>query len=100
MRKRLFKAIFNRRGQPQTVDDATTAVNRSSEAEALTSSAVEAALKQLTLDMPGDMDVSEAAQVQFAFPRLTAELDAVGRLRQSRRDDDALGTIVMESDNR
>lgn len=100
VRKRLFKAIFDRRGQPQTVDDVTAAVNRSSEAEALSSSAVEAALKQLALDIPGDMDVSESAQVQFAFPRLTAELAAVGRLRQSRRDDDALGTIVIESDNR
>ncbi|ETX01777.1 MAG: hypothetical protein ETSY1_06080 [Candidatus Entotheonella factor] len=100
VRKRLFKAIFDRRGQPQTVDDVTTAVNRSSGEEALAPSGVEVALKQLALDMPGDMDVSETAQLQFAFPRLTAELAAVGRLRQSRRDDDALGTIMIESDNR
>ena len=43
VRKRLFKAIFDRRGQPQTVDDVTTAINRSAEAEALASTAVEAA---------------------------------------------------------
>ncbi len=100
VRKRLFKAIFARRGQPQTVAEVTAAVNRDSEAVALTSSTVETVLKQLSLDMPGDMDVSERAEVRFAFPRLAAELDAVSRLRQSRRDDDALGTIVIESDNR
>ncbi|PON11180.1 hypothetical protein C2W62_46185 [Candidatus Entotheonella serta] len=100
VRKRLFKAIFDRHGQPQTVNEVTTAVNRDSEASALSSSTVEVTLKQLTLDMPGDMDVSEMAEVRFSFPRLTLELDAVKRLRQSRRDDDALGTIVMEADNR
>lgn len=100
VRKRLFKAIFARRGQPQTVEEVTAAVNRGSGEEALASAVVEAALKELTLDMPGDMDVSEMAEVQFSFPRLTAELAAVGLLRQSRRGDDALGTIVIESDNR
>ncbi len=100
VRKRLFKAIFARHGEPQTVDDVAAAVNRGSEEEALAPSAIDTALKELTLDMPGDMDVSEMAEVRFSFPRLTAELAAVGRLRQNRRDDDALGTIVMESDNR
>ncbi len=99
VRKRLFKAIFARRGQPQTVADVATAVNRDAEEAALASSVVEAELKQLALDMPGDMDVSETAEVQVAFPRLTAELEAVSRLRRHRRDDDALGTIVIESDN-
>jgi hypothetical protein len=82
------------------VDEVTAAVNRGSGEEALASAEVEAALKELTLDMPGDMDVSEMAEVRFSFPRLTAELAAVDRLRQSHRDDDALGTIVIESDNR
>jgi hypothetical protein len=100
VRKRLFKAIFARRGQPQTVPAVTTAVNRGSEEAALTPPEVESGLKQLVLDMPGDMDVSGSAEVQYAFPRLTAELDAVERLRQHRRDDDALGRIIMESDNR
>jgi hypothetical protein len=100
VRKRLFKAIFARRGQPQTVPAVTTAVNRGSEEAALTLPEVESGLKQLVLDMPGDMDVSESAEVQYAFPRLTAELDAVERLRQHRRDDDTLGRIIMESDNR
>lgn len=99
-RKRIFKAIFARQGRPQTVDEALAAVNQGAGEEALSPSAVEATLKQLTLDMPGDMAVSETAEVQFAFPRLTAELTAVKRLRQNRRDDDTLGTIVIESDNR
>jgi heme/copper-type cytochrome/quinol oxidase subunit 2 len=100
VRKRLFKAIFEPRGRPQTVKDVTAAVNRDSGEEALASPEIEAALKQLALDMPGDMNVSETAEIQFAFPRLTTELAAVDRLRQNRRDDDALGTIIMESDNR
>jgi hypothetical protein len=50
--------------------------------------------------MPGDMAVSEVAEVQYSFPRLTAELTAVERLRQGRRDDDTLGPIIIESDNR
>ncbi len=100
IRKRIFKAIFARQGQPQTVDDVTGAVNRGAGEEALSPPTVEAALKQLTLDMPGDMAVSETAKVQYAFPRLTTELAAVKRLRQNRRDDDTLGKIVVESDNR
>lgn len=101
VRKRLFKAIFARRGRPQTVDDVTAAVNRGAGEEvALTPPDIEAALKQLALDMPGDMTVSETAEMQFSFPRLTTELAAVGRLRQARRDDDSLGPIMMESDNR
>lgn len=100
IRKRIFKAIFTRQGQPQTVDEVMAAVNRSSEVEALSPPTVEAMLKELALDMPGDMGVSETAAVQYAFPRLTAELAAVERLRRNRRDDDSLGTIIMESDNR
>jgi hypothetical protein len=50
--------------------------------------------------MPGDVAVSEVAEVQYCFPRLTAELAAVERLRQNRQDDDTLGPIIMESDNR
>jgi hypothetical protein len=46
------------------------------------------------------MDVAGSVEVQYAFPRLTAELDAVERLRQHRRDDDTLGRIILESDNR
>ncbi len=75
------------------------AVNRSPEVEALSPPTVEVMLKELTLDMPGDMAVSETAAVEYAFPRLTAELTAVERLRRNRRDDDSLGTIIMESDN-
>ena len=100
VRKRLFKAIFARRGQPQSVNDVAAAVNRDAGEAALAPSEVEAAMKELTLEMPGDVNVSDAAEVEFSFPRLTVELDAVGRLRQSRRGDDALGSIVMETDNR
>jgi hypothetical protein len=82
------------------VSAVTAEVNRGSEEAALTAPEVESALKQLVLDMSGDMDVSESAEVQYAFPRLTTELDAVERLRLKRRDDDTLGRIIMESDNR
>jgi hypothetical protein len=100
VRKRLFKAIFARRGRPQTVEAVTAAVNRGSGEAALTPPEVESTLQQLVLDMPGDMAVSEVAEVQYSFPRLTAELTAVERLRQGRRDDDTLGPIIIESDNR
>ncbi len=100
IRKRIFKAIFAQRGQPQTVDTVVATVNRSPEVETLSSPTVEAMLKELVLDMPGDTNVSETAAVTYAFPRLTTELTAVERLRENRRDDDSLGTIIMESDNR
>ena len=79
VRKRLFKAIFARRGRPQSVNDVAAAVNRDAGEAALAPSEVEAALKELALEMPGDMNVSDAAEVEFSFPRLTVELDAVGR---------------------
>lgn len=100
IRKRLFKAIFARQGRAQTVDDVTAAVNRRSREAVLSPPEVEAALKELALDMPGDMEVSEEAKLQFAFPRITSELTVVERLRRHRRGDDSLGTIVIESDNR
>jgi hypothetical protein len=100
VRKRLFKAIFARRGRPQTVETVTAAVNRGSGEATLTPPEVESTLQRLVLDMPGDMAVSEVAEAQYSFPRLTAELTAVERLRQGRRDDDTLGPIIIESDNR
>lgn len=82
------------------MDTVVATVNRSPEVETLSSPTVEAMLKELVLDMPGDTNVSETAAVTYAFPRLTTELTAVERLRENRRDDDSLGTIIMESDNR
>ncbi len=99
IRKRIFKAIFAKQGQSQTVDEIMATVNRSPKVEALSPPVVEAMLKELTLDMSGDVTVSDAADIKYTFPRLTAELTAVRRLRQNRRGDDALGTIIMESDN-
>ncbi len=99
IRKRLFKAIFACQGHPQTVEEVRTAANTEAQEASLSRRVIETTLKELALDVPGDMTVSEAGEVQFAFPRITAELQAVGPLRQHRRRDDALGDIIVESDN-
>lgn len=99
IRKRLFHAIFARQGEPQTVAEIVTAVHARAQEEALSSPVVEEAIKALVLDMPGDMLVSETAEVQFAFPRITREWQEVKQLRRQRRVDASLGEIIVESDN-
>jgi hypothetical protein len=99
IRKRVFKAIFARQGQPQTVDEVLSTVNTGAQEEALPRQVVEAQLQTLSLDMPGDMHVADTAEVQFAFPRITTELQEVAHLRRRRMVDDTLGDILIESDN-
>ena len=99
IRKRLFKAIFARQGQPQTVDEVLAVVNANAVEQSLTRPEVETRLKDLSLDMPGDMSVSDAAEVQIAFPRVTSELREIQRIREQRQVDDTLGDIIIESDN-
>jgi hypothetical protein len=99
IRKRLYKAIFARQGQPQTVPEIVDTVNTNASEEPLARQAVEDRMKALALDLAGDMTVTEAAEVQFTFPRITRELHEAQQLRQQRRHDDALGEIIAEEDN-
>ena len=99
IRKRMYKAIFARRGAAQSVDEMMVAVNTGAEEAPLPRPLVEAALKTLALDLQGDMLVTELGDIQFVFPRITAELDGVANLRRSHVVDDTLGDIVIDSDN-
>jgi hypothetical protein len=99
IRKRLFKEIFDRQGRPQTADEMLAAVNTNAVEQSLSRPVVETMLKELSLDMPGDMSVSDTAEVQIAFPRITAELQEIRRIREHRQVDDTLGDIIIESDN-
>jgi hypothetical protein len=99
IRKRLFKAIFAKQGQPQTLREVLAAVNTNPCEETVSLPVVEAMLQGLSLDMDGEMIVTEAAEVQYAFPRMRRELQEVQQLRRSRRVDKTLGKIISESDN-
>jgi hypothetical protein len=56
-------------------------------------------MQELSLDMDGEMRVTDTAEVQFAFPRICRELHEVERLRRQRRGDTTLGQIIIESAN-
>jgi hypothetical protein len=99
IRKRLLKAIFARQGRAQTVDEVLAVVNANTVEESLARPVVETMLKELSLDMPGDMSVSDTAEVHLAFPRITSELQEVRRIREHRQVDDTIGDIIIESDN-
>jgi hypothetical protein len=99
IRKRLLKAIFARQGRAQTVDEVLAVVNANTVEESLARPVVETMLKELSLDMPGDMSVSDTAEVHIAFPRITSELQEVRRIREHRQVDDTIGDIIIESDN-
>lgn len=99
IRKRLLKAIFAHQGRPQTVDEVLAVVNANTAEESLARPVVETMLKELSLDMPGEMSVSETAEVQIAFPRITSELQEIRRIREHRPVDDTIGDIIIESDN-
>lgn len=96
IRKRLYKVIFGRRGQPQTVREIVDTVNSHASEEALSPQVVEDRMKELTLDLAGDMTVTETAQVQFTFPRIIRELQDIQQLRRHRRLDDTLGEIIAD----
>ena len=99
IRKRLFQVIFTRQGQAQTMSDILAALHVTDAQETLTAPIVEERLKELVLNMPGDMQVNDTAEVQFSFPRITRELQAAPQLRHLRQIDDSLGEIIVESDN-
>ena len=79
--------------------EVVTAVNTSATEETLSQPVVDTLLKELVLDLAGDMDAFDSDEVRFSFPRVTAELEEVQHLRRDRRLDDTLGDILIESDN-
>lgn len=99
IRKRLFKAIFATQGRPQALPRLLAAVNTNAEEETLSERLVNERMQALALDMEGDMQVNDAAEVVYAFPRITRELQEVEQLRQQRRVDRTLGEVIIESDN-
>jgi hypothetical protein len=72
------------------------AVNTHASEESLASQVVEERMKELALDLAGDMTVTETADVQLAFPRITRELHEMQQLRKHRRLDDTLGEIIAD----
>jgi hypothetical protein len=99
IRKRLYKAIFARQGEPQTVPEIVDTVNTHASEEPLSRQVVTDRMKALTLDLAGDMTVTEDAEVQFTFPRITRELHEAQQLRRQRHHDATLGEIIAEEDN-
>lgn len=99
IRKRLFKAIFANQGQAQALSAVLATVNASRDEETLPRQEVQERLQEIALDMEGDVAVDDAAELQFAFPRIQRELQEVAQLRRHRRVDTALGKIIVESDN-
>lgn len=99
LRKQLFKVIFRQQGQPQTLADIEAAANDNAYEDTWSRQTIEETMQELSLDMAGEMTVTETAEVQFAFPRIHRELHEVERLRQQRRVDTTLGKIIIESDN-
>ena len=97
VRKRMYRAIFDFRGNPVTVDQAASAVNRNAQEEKLDRETVVGWLDTLYLDLGGNTDVSETAEVIYSFPRITDELNAVERLRGRKRVDSDLGGIIAET---
>jgi len=98
IRKRLFKAIFMASGKPLTVDQVVNVVNSAESEEKLSPAVVENMFKDLVLDLNGDVNVSEAAQVVYSFPRIASELDEVKILRRQRRLDTNLGQVIADTD--
>jgi hypothetical protein len=99
IRKRLYKAIFARQGQPQTVSEIVDTVNTHASEEPLSRQVVADRMKALSLDLAGDMTVTESAEVQFTFPRITRELHEAQQLRRQRHHGATLGEIIVEEDN-
>ena len=97
VRKRMYRAIFDFRGKPVTVDRAASAANRAASEEKLDRETVAGWLDTLYLDLGGNTDVSETAEVVYSFPRITDELNAVERLRRRKRVDRDLGGIIAET---
>ncbi|KAA0228886.1 hypothetical protein EDS67_12395 [candidate division KSB1 bacterium] len=99
IRKRLFKAIYQENGNPQTAAQIHQIVNTGAREEQLPVSLVESVLREVALDLPGDTLVSAEGQVQYAFPRIGYELKEVTTLRSQSRRAETLGKIIMDSEN-
>ncbi|MDZ7266895.1 MAG: hypothetical protein ONB48_06035 [candidate division KSB1 bacterium] len=99
IRKRLFKAIFQQQGKPQTARAIHQAVNDNAREEKLSPTTVERGLHEIVLDFPGETLVSPEGEMLYAFPRVARELAEVVHLRDQRRLEAGLGKVIMDSDN-
>ncbi|MBM3222892.1 MAG: hypothetical protein FJZ47_03685 [Candidatus Tectomicrobia bacterium] len=97
IRKRFFQLIFTTAGQPHTQRAIVETINADTQAETLAPAVVEEMMKTLCLDLAGDMQVTDAAEVQYAFPRITREYQEIQHLRAQRQVDGRLGDIIADS---
>ncbi len=97
IRKRLYKAIFASYSQPQTADSICKKVNRCGKEETLPMETITGMLKELVLDLDGETDVSEDADIQYHFPRIRLELEEAPRLRADHASDRDLGEVIFDT---
>ncbi len=97
IRKRMFRAIFEFKGNPATVDRFAAAVNKNAPEEKLDRETVVRLLDTLVLDIGGSTGISESAEVIYSFPRIKDELNVVDRLRRKKTLDRDLGGVIAES---
>lgn len=98
IRKRLYKALFESRGRPQTAAEIAARVNQNGAVARLGEKQVAQHLETLVLDLKGETAVSDDGQITYAFPLLTLELSEIDRLRRERRIDASLGDVTMDEE--
>jgi hypothetical protein len=99
IRKRIMQIIFNKQGEPMSVDYVLGEVNtNSSQEERLDRSLVEKMLAQLKEELPGDITYSDDGQLHYTFPIIDMEMKEAQNLRSQQLTEKSLGKIVFDTE--
>jgi hypothetical protein len=97
LEKKVFKAIYEVKGAPQTLDQYLDRINRGAEEAPVEKAQLESLLNEIVLDLGGDTDVTESGELVYRFQGIALELDEAKSLRSGRTGDADLGAVVFDT---
>lgn len=97
LQKKVFKAIYEAKGAPQTLAQYLERINRHAEEAPVEKAQLESLLNEIVLDLGGDTDVAESGELVYRFQGIALELDEAKSLRSGRAGDADLGAVVFDT---
>jgi hypothetical protein len=97
IRKRLFKVIYNKQKQENTLAEYEKLLNSGGSEELLTEPVIKEILDTLVIELRGEIKVDDQANLVYEFPRVKTELEEVPIIREGFKPDTNLGRVVLDS---
>jgi hypothetical protein len=95
--KKVFKAIYEAKGAPQTLAQYLDRINRGAEEADMEKAQLESLLNEIVLDLGGDTDVTERGELVYRFRGIALDFDEAKSLRSGRAGGADLGAVVFDT---